>query len=129
MHRRYIERITQTRQRFLFCLIGRIDVGEIQHLLRQLGVEVTMEQASRILQRYSECVCVCSLPLSLEHGCCVWDPEKTRSSLPALKTYILYFLKPASFVVSEGLEAFKDHTYPLLTVWNSVHDAYRSISF
>uniref|UniRef100_A0A3Q3WTR7 EF-hand domain-containing protein n=1 Tax=Mola mola TaxID=94237 RepID=A0A3Q3WTR7_MOLML len=29
---------------------GRIDVSEIQHLLHQLGVEVTMEQASRILQ-------------------------------------------------------------------------------
>ncbi|XP_051242885.1 calcium-binding mitochondrial carrier protein SCaMC-3-like isoform X3 [Dicentrarchus labrax] len=29
---------------------GQIDVGEIQHLLRKLGVEVTMEQASRILQ-------------------------------------------------------------------------------
>uniref|UniRef100_A0A671VES4 Solute carrier family 25 member 23b n=1 Tax=Sparus aurata TaxID=8175 RepID=A0A671VES4_SPAAU len=29
---------------------GRIDVGEIQHLLQKLGTEVTMEQASRILQ-------------------------------------------------------------------------------
>ncbi|XP_035471265.1 calcium-binding mitochondrial carrier protein SCaMC-3 isoform X3 [Scophthalmus maximus] len=29
---------------------GRIDVGEIQHSLQKLGVEVTMEQASRILQ-------------------------------------------------------------------------------
>ncbi|GAA6228157.1 calcium-binding mitochondrial carrier protein SCaMC-3 [Lates calcarifer] len=29
---------------------GRIDVGEIQHSLHKLGVEVTMEQASRILQ-------------------------------------------------------------------------------
>uniref|UniRef100_A0A672ZXX1 Solute carrier family 25 member 23b n=1 Tax=Sphaeramia orbicularis TaxID=375764 RepID=A0A672ZXX1_9TELE len=29
---------------------GRIDVGEIKHSLRELGVEVTMEQASRILQ-------------------------------------------------------------------------------
>ncbi|XP_028311372.1 calcium-binding mitochondrial carrier protein SCaMC-3-like isoform X3 [Gouania willdenowi] len=29
---------------------GRIDVGEIQHSLRQLGVEVSTEQASRILQ-------------------------------------------------------------------------------
>ncbi|KAK9535844.1 hypothetical protein VZT92_008199 [Zoarces viviparus] len=29
---------------------GRIDVGEIQHSLHRLGVEVTMEQASRILQ-------------------------------------------------------------------------------
>ncbi|XP_033969447.1 calcium-binding mitochondrial carrier protein SCaMC-3b isoform X2 [Trematomus bernacchii] len=29
---------------------GRIDVGEIQHSLHRLGVEVSMEQASRILQ-------------------------------------------------------------------------------
>uniref|UniRef100_A0AAQ5XWI2 EF-hand domain-containing protein n=1 Tax=Amphiprion ocellaris TaxID=80972 RepID=A0AAQ5XWI2_AMPOC len=29
---------------------GRIDVGEIQHSLRKLGVDVTMEQASRVLQ-------------------------------------------------------------------------------
>ncbi|XP_061556163.1 mitochondrial adenyl nucleotide antiporter SLC25A23-like isoform X1 [Phycodurus eques] len=29
---------------------GQIDVGEIQHLLQKLGVEVTKEQASRILQ-------------------------------------------------------------------------------
>lgn len=29
---------------------GRIDVGEIQHLLHKLGVKVTTEQASRILQ-------------------------------------------------------------------------------
>lgn len=34
---------------------GRIDVGEIQHLLHKLGVEVTTEQASRILQRCAVC--------------------------------------------------------------------------
>uniref|UniRef100_A0AAQ5ZDV5 EF-hand domain-containing protein n=1 Tax=Amphiprion ocellaris TaxID=80972 RepID=A0AAQ5ZDV5_AMPOC len=33
---------------------GRIDVGEIQHSLRKLGVDVTMEQASRVLQRSTE---------------------------------------------------------------------------
>ncbi len=44
---------------FMFCLVGQIDVGEIQHLLHKLGVKVTMEQASRILQRYSVRVCVC----------------------------------------------------------------------
>lgn len=43
---------------------GRIDVGEIQHLLHKLGVEVTTEQASRILQR---CACV---RLSGCDGCC-----------------------------------------------------------
>lgn len=36
---------------FLLPIVGRIDVGEIQYLLHKLGVEVTMEQASRILQR------------------------------------------------------------------------------
>lgn len=36
----------------LMCLVGQIDVGEIQHSLQKLGVEVTMEQASKILQRY-----------------------------------------------------------------------------
>lgn len=55
--RKYVTYHKQTH--ILFSRIGRIDVSEIQHLLHQLGVEVTMEQASRILQRYCVCVCVC----------------------------------------------------------------------
>lgn len=42
----------------LGLFLGRIDVGEIQHLLHKLGVDVTTEQASRILQRCAVCVCL-----------------------------------------------------------------------
>lgn len=34
----------------LFYFVGRIDVGEIQHSLHKLGVDITLEQASKILQ-------------------------------------------------------------------------------
>ena len=43
--------------RLCLVFVGHIDVGEIQQSLNNLGVKVSMEQASRILQRYVS-VCV-----------------------------------------------------------------------